>query len=190
MSVWVPVGLAIASVLAGCGRLGFDAHGDAPTPTRDAATAIDAMVDAGVDGAPTADCWASWHTGVPSLGSVVKLTAIDTVVSDERDPSISDDGLTLYFTSGVAAASSADEMLYATRATPSAPWTLVGSIAAFDSSDVSKLAIADGDSEVVISAAYGSGTTEDLWTGKRASDAAAWDAPSATYTDALNTPNH
>jgi Tol biopolymer transport system component len=180
----------VAVVLAGCGRFGFDAQ-PKDAPNRDAP--IDtAMIDTAIDGStPPTDCWATWHTGAPQLGAPIKLTMVDTQTRDERKPSFSDDGLTLYYTSGPAGSDRADEMLYAIRtapgAAPGAAWTPGGSIASFASPAVSKLAVADADLQAVISAAYGSDQHNvHLWTAERATPALSWPVPTRVGTSALD----
>jgi hypothetical protein len=86
---WLP----LVSLLAGCGRLGFDAN---LTALADAAHVADAS-----DGGSGVDCWASWRSGAPVLSAPVRVAELATALV-ESDPSVSADGSTLYFGRGPA----------------------------------------------------------------------------------------
>ena len=177
--VWVVV-VAVAAVATGCGRLGFDARPDG--------AAIDAP---GSGSAAADDCWTAWRQPTPPLAAIVKLAELDTDTMDERDPSLSDDGLTLYYDVGVAGAMYATFAYAAKRPDRDAPFATPTDLVQVDSLDVSKLAVGGSDLEMAISAEYDGGVNNELlWTGARGSAATPWPMPVATWTGNLATPNH
>jgi hypothetical protein len=179
--------LGAAVIAASCGRLGFD---EKPPVVDDAAVVDAAPIVDGSGSAMPLDCWAAWHANPVPLGSAVKLTTLDTQTDNERDPSPSDDGLTLFYTSGSAGAVNATAMMRSSRLTASSPFEAPVAIPALASKDVSKLAIGGADTEVVVSGAYGSARTAELWTTAKAGPAAPIGHPIGTYTVLLDNPNH
>jgi Tol biopolymer transport system component len=85
--------VVLCAVLGGCG---FESK---LAPGSDAASQVDDGADAAFDGAiGSADCLAQWRAGTVKLSNPEPLTSI-TGGGDDRDPWISRDRLTLYFTS-------------------------------------------------------------------------------------------
>jgi hypothetical protein len=84
--------VVLCAVLGGCGFESTLAAGP------DAAPGLDGSGDVGDDGAIGADCLAQWRAGTVKLSNPARLTSI-TGAGDDRDPWISRDRLTLYFTS-------------------------------------------------------------------------------------------
>jgi len=177
--------VAVVAGGPGCGRIGFAAHDDAATIDAPVAALIDAPA------AAASDCWAAWRQPTPALDPIVKLAALDTDAMDERDPSLGDDGLTLYYDVGVAGASYATHAYAATRPDRDSPFAAPTDLVQLDSADVSKLAVGGSDLEMVISAEYDGGVNdEDLWTGARGSATTPWPMPVATSTGNVNNANH
>jgi Tol biopolymer transport system component len=161
----------VALVLAGCGRLHF-----ADLVDRDAAGDT---TDSGV----AVDCWAGWraHTVV-----VQPPRLVDELVTGQPhgDPSLSADGLTLYYT--LATASS--DLLLAARPGLTDRWTPVGPISELNTTSAeSKLSVsADGLTGVFTS--NRASTDTELFLTSRTSATATWAAPSRQLLSPVNTP--
>jgi hypothetical protein len=97
--------IAVFAALAGCGFRAHEAADD----------------DAGgddVDGSPGASCLDRWRAGTVALGDPTRLAELGSIMGD-RDPYISPDQLTIYFSSerGLSA-----DVFAATRTSTSAPF--------------------------------------------------------------------
>lgn len=104
--------LGLCVVLVGCGFQSSRApEGDAP-PASDGAQGGDAPDGAGPN------CLAQWRDGPLKLSTPQKLSTL-TGAGDDRDPWISADGRTLYFTSN---RNGIQEIFRATRMSPSEPF--------------------------------------------------------------------
>jgi Tol biopolymer transport system component len=104
--------LAICGLLGGCGFRSSAVPADAP-PGDDA---TDAAGDAAHDGA--GDCLRHWLDGTLQVSATEELRDLSTG-GDERDPWISSDGKTLYFTSNRAGT---DDIFRSTRDGPAQPF--------------------------------------------------------------------
>ncbi len=132
--------------LYGCGRLDF-------APTADGAAALTA-------------CEAAWIAG-PTLTAPVAMTAVNSA-KEERTPTISSDGLTLYFASN----RTGDYQLYAaTRAAPDASFAAPTELSALSSPQLDhQVHVSDDELEAVVSSArLGGRGSSDLWHATRAS---------------------
>lgn len=190
-------GAWLVVAIAACGRLGFDARDDAATGAHDGAAPHDVATAGGDTGGHTDagsgsafDCWATWHTGAPSLTTPVAIAELNTLDNDERDPSLTGDALTVYYTSVAAGSNFPNHLLRATRATRASSFGSAVDVTDLESVDVSKLSLAVQDTVGVISADYGGGQgNEDLWqTTRTVGDS--FTQPSQMLTSALVTASH
>src|ERR1051325_10161802 len=103
--------LALCVAVAGCGFQSSRALDSGAAPGGDGGPG-DGAADAGVD------CFAQWRSGPLMLSSPQRLASL-TSAGDDRDPWISHDRLTLYFTSNVTGN---QEIYRATRTAPELPF--------------------------------------------------------------------
>jgi len=114
--------MVLLSWLAGCG---FQLSGGGSAPV-DASTdadpdaVIDAPTDAALDAPQPANCYARWLSGTVSFTNLRALTEVNSSTYD-RDPTISADELTLYWSSGRTPSQGGDVWV-ATRASRTAPF--------------------------------------------------------------------
>lgn len=139
-----PIWLCVV-VATGCGFKSTPGVGNqAPADATDAPPGNGSGSDAGADsGTPPPSCLASWINGTVKLETPGPLLNQHATGDDERDPWLSADGLTLYYT---FQAGGDDADLYrATRATTSDPFPLGSRLPVSSSSDDSRSSLtADG----------------------------------------------
>jgi len=168
---WVRSGFL---VLAGCGRLQFDAQSfDAQS--------FDANL---ADAAP--DCWAAWRSGPPTFtppAPVIELADPDK----QGNPWLSADGLTLYFDSGTGDT----ELFRASRPARDQPFGPRVAIPELTTpvEDTGLVLTADGLRGVISSSRAG-GAGFDLWQVDRADPAALFGTPTRAPYAAINTGNN
>lgn len=186
MRAWLVVVLA-----AGCGfrvNGGADSPGDAGDDAPGPVDAPDSAVDAPVD-APAVTCLPQWQSGTVSVTSVTALTTVNST-SYERDPTISADELTLWFSSGRPGSQGGDVWV-ATRADRNLPFGVPVLAAELNSAGAetrvsfttNRLIAAIGSNR-----AGGEGGV-DVWITTRATAADAWATPDRTGLDMVNDTN-
>jgi Tol biopolymer transport system component len=137
--------------VAGCGRIAFDPLGD---PVSDGAND---------DGVIAADCWAAWRAGTVTVGAPRLLDELSQAGIPAGDPSLSGDGLTLYFMRGTP-----PNIYYATRPTRTSRWTEVGPLSMLNTtSSETKLTVTADNTGGVFSSDRSGGT--DLFLASRES---------------------
>ena len=142
--------------LLGCGRLGFDD-----------ATAVDtdATVPLG-----SARCWDKWKPGQLSVAAPQRIAGLGNY--QHENPSISADGLTLYFERNDAS----DDLYMAHRATRDAPWSAVSRIDALaSSSNEGRLSTSSDGMFAVFTSSRGG--NQDLWTTQRSAPDGPFEPP-------------
>ncbi len=164
------LGVGICVVFSGCGRSGFDLVDAQPTDTVDTVDAVDA------------GCWPAWTTGPLRLTTPARVSELATSAA-QGDPSLSPDGLTLYFSQG-----SSGKDYYATRrADRTAPWGAPSRLDDLSSTgDDTKLTLSDDGLVAIVSSDRAPATSFDLWEATRASAAVPFGTPTRTPLTAIN----
>jgi hypothetical protein len=93
------------------------------------ATPLDAFVTADASSTPT--CWNAWRSGAPVLSAPAAVTELASSLST-LDPTLSSDGLTIYFSRG---ASGNADLFTATRATRTSPFGASTAVAELNSTN-------------------------------------------------------
>jgi hypothetical protein len=144
--------------------------------------------DPGLDADPPATCYARWLDNSIRFDEPAALTEVSSSAFD-RDPFLTPDELTLWFSSGRTGGSGSSAPFVATRLATDMPFTTPIVDVAFDSAGVeSKLSItADGLIAVIGSDRSGGIGGIDVWETQRPSTADPWPAPTRDRTMAVNT---
>ncbi len=170
--------LVVAVALMGCRQVfGLDdlpsdatatAIADALNPDAVAVT-IDAPADA------ARDCEPDWLAHTIRFDAPVLITELDSP-EDDRDPSISADEHTIYFSSERPGGLGLTDIYTATRTSLASPFTTPVAVAALNTpSNETKLTITDDELELVIASDRPGGQgLYDLWHAKRASTQVPW----------------
>jgi Tol biopolymer transport system component len=154
-------------LLAGCGRIAFDPLETTPDTATGGATG----------------CWPAWMDGSFSPSPPRRLDELVTG-SPLSDPSLSSDGLTLYY---VTAASGNSEVARATRTALRAPWTPAGVIAELSNPNAdTKLTLA-ANGQIGIFASARGGADFELYMVTRPDATSAFATPTKTHVTALET---
>ena len=132
------------------------------------------LADASIDGAgPPKTCWNAWQSGTPVL-SAPALVAELSSTTDEGDPSLSGDALTLYFQRGF-------DLFSAKRPARGAPFAAPVAIAELNSAqEETKLSVSADGLTAVLASKRGILTDSNLYECDRATAGAAFGAPSTT----------
>jgi hypothetical protein len=147
--------LGIVTVLVGCGRFGFD-----PGPADAAADAV-APLDS-IDALPPSG----------PFGPAVPLS-INTA-SVEDDPSLTGDGLELYFNSNRAGGMGGNDIWVATRARIDDPWDVPRAIVELNTTGDDATPDVSRDGLTLYWAAPGAAGVKDLWFATRPDRASPW----------------
>ena len=152
-------------VLAGCAFHTHEAPRDGSTDAPDARP-IDSRLDAAPD-APGESCLARWLDHTINFDAGTALTGVNTSAY-ERDPYLSPDELTLYFSSSRADSepSGGDDIYFATRSTTADPFGTVAKYAVASTSTGSETKVSitgDGSYLVVGSSQDGGAGGVDVW---------------------------
>lgn len=152
--------MLVACVLVGCGRLGFD------TSER-----------AGVDADGSAACWERWRSETPAVGEPRKLAELGD--GAHANPSISADGLTLYF-------ENLQDVFASTRTARDGAWTTPARVDALASEAREGRFSTSGDGRfgALVSARGGN---QDLWTTERPTATAPFATPAQALVMSLRT---
>lgn len=155
--------------LAACGRSGFDP--------------VDVIME---DGAPgdtgASDCWSAWMTGPLRLGAPRLVSELATGEA-HGDPSLSPDGLALYFGRGPGA----KDYFVAKRPDRASPWGTPSRIDDLSSAqDDTKLTLTEDGLVAILSSDRSPATSFDLWEATRASTTVPFGAASRAPFTAIN----
>jgi hypothetical protein len=156
---------------------------------RDSAGPVDGPTDMIVDdGNLASTCYARWLDDSIRFGEPVALDTVNSSVFD-RDPFLSPDELTLWFSSGRTGGMGGSAPWVATRATTTMAFSTPILAAELDSPGVeSKLSItADGLIAVIGSDRSGGSGSIDVWETQRANVTTPWPAPTRARTLQVNT---
>jgi Tol biopolymer transport system component len=165
-------------LLAGCGRVGFDAVGLAP------GNGDGSLGDGDLgDGAMAGSCLAAWHTG-PVLSAPVRIAELASA-GDDDDPWVSDDGLRIYF---AQTAGNNSDLFVAARTSPTGTFTTPTALTTINSNqnELRPWLSADEKTVTYVSARAGS-MGFDLWTGSRTSITDTFGSPTLTAFASINT---
>ncbi len=158
---------AAVLLVAGCGRVHF-----AP------------LTDAGLDAEPESPCWAAWRSGAPQISTPRMMTELD-ITTQQGDPSLSSDGLTLYFSAGTL---TTFDIYRSMRAGLDQPWqapVLVSELST-PMNDL-RLSMNSAGTIAVLSSDRTGSSMLDLWYTERTDPTAMWSAPTQTLVAGLNT---
>lgn len=186
-----------AIALAGCGfQLPGGQPGDgavvgdgASSDGNDDGALDDGAIDAPVDGSISpASCAARWINHTISFGTAVPLTTINST-SFERDPFVSTDELTIWFSSGNSMSQGGGDVFVATRTNKALPF---GSPSRDNSSyntsggAESKMSMTTARTYAVVASSQAGGAGDaDVWETSRANTTASWGALVRTRVMAL-----
>lgn len=175
--------------LAGCG---FSTGG---TVTADDASPIDASGDVAedttsdgmLDAAPTATCLDHWYDNTIRFASPVPLANVNST-SFDRDPFLTADELTLYFSSARTGSMGGDTWVATRTAITAAFGTPIRSTSFSTAANETKASItADGLYAVVGSDQGGGSGGVDVWETSRAATSASWGALSRAHVMSVDT---
>ncbi|NVB81845.1 MAG: hypothetical protein HOV81_25920 [Kofleriaceae bacterium] len=165
--------------LVGCGF----PHGEAPTADARDAGPIDGKPDADIDGPASLTCYDKWLDGSIRFDTAVPLATVNSPAYD-RDPFLSDDELTLYFSSARATTSGPLDVWVVLRSSTADPFGTPTRATEFNSGDSeSKLSIT-GNGLVAVVGSDRPGSTSaslDVWQSVRNTVNDAWPAMSRTH---------
>jgi hypothetical protein len=148
--------------LAGCGRFGFAREGPPP------------------DGTLEATCWARWRAGNVDVTAPQRVAELAST-HPQSNPSLSDDGLTLYFERDDAT----DDLYVTHRDSRDAPWGAVTRLDALTSAAREGRMTTSADGMFAVFTSSRSGNT-DLWTATNEPGSPLAN-PSTTAVGSLNT---
>ena len=151
--------LGLLTVLVGCGRFGFDSGppgADAPAGDTGAIDSVDALPPSG-----------PFSPAVP--------VSINTA-SIEDDPSLTGDGLELYFNSDRAGGSGSNDIWVATRARIEDPWGAPRAVVELNTTGDDATPDVSRDGLTLYWAAPGAAGVKDLWFSSRPDRASPWGA--------------
>ncbi|HEY1817161.1 MAG TPA: hypothetical protein VGG74_32665 [Kofleriaceae bacterium] len=177
--------IALTSVLVGCG---FNPHGAVPSDGAGSST-TDAPTDApSIDGsAQPRDCMAEWRSGTIAFEAPQLISELSTS-GIERDPFVSQDELTIYFSHD---SPEGDMDVY--TASRAHVGDAFGSASAFDvvntSDDESKMSISTDGLTLIVCRSVASGGDDDYMT-TRGSAGDAWTTPQLDDLDTVNDDNY
>ncbi|HEY3801419.1 MAG TPA: hypothetical protein VGL61_02395 [Kofleriaceae bacterium] len=180
------VAIALTSVLVGCGFRPHNAVSDAPG---EGSSTADAPADAAsIDGsAQPRDCMAEWRSGTIAFEPPQLIGELSTS-GIERDPFVSQDELTIYFSHD---SPEGDMDVY--TASRAHVGDAFGSASPFDvvntSSDESKMSISTDGLTLIVCRSVASGGDDDFMT-TRGSAGDAWTTPQLDDLDTVNDDNY
>lgn len=148
---------------------------------------IDAPVDMMVDDLMPTPCVQKWLAGGFTIGGIDDPDGFDTAAM-ERDPFLSPDELTIYFSSNRAGSQAAD-IYRATRNTPTGVFSNTTKYASASSdADDSKMSMTrDGLYLIIATNKNGTNGSQDLLDASRAANAGTFSTPGRTFTSAVDT---
>jgi hypothetical protein len=143
--------------------------------------------DATADQGSSNDCWGEWLAGTVTLTPPVRVEEL--AIGGSFDPSISFDGLVMYFSR--SGSTTSNDILRATRPTRSAPFGAPSVIAALQTPQQETRFSTNADDTLGIFASDRIGTVGavDLWQATRASGAAEYGNVTAAPFAAINNTN-
>lgn len=155
--------LGLLVICAACGRLDFDPAGN---PESDGDV-------------PLSACWATWHSGALQLSAPEPIAELADPGSC-ADPSLSADGLTMYFSRG-------NDLVVSRRATRSSSWQAPIVLAELSSSgDDAKLSVTSDGLLVIWSSTRSPSMGYDLWQATRSTPEAPFGTPTSVPLSTLN----
>jgi len=189
--------IALLALLAGCGfRITPGSNGDGglvddadPDGMTIDGDVTDGPVDAMVDGSLQPTCILAWLNHTISFQTPSELTTVNST-SYDRDPFVSADELTIWFSSGNAASQGGGDVFKATRANRTQPFGSPARDPDFSTSggSESKLSITENRLYAVVGSNVGGGAGgTDIWETSRPNTTAAWAVLSRTHTMQLAT---
>jgi Tol biopolymer transport system component len=178
------------SLAAGCGftaGTGASPGEDAPPIDASGDVADDTMTDGMVDAAPTSTCLDHWFANTIRFVSPVQIANVNST-SFERDPFLTPDELTLYFSSARTGSTGSDTWVATRTAITAAFGTPVRSTTFSTSGNDTKASItADGLYAVVGSDQAGGSGGVDIWETSRGTTGASWGALGRAHVMAVDT---
>jgi Tol biopolymer transport system component len=153
--------------LAGCGRSGFDPiDGDTQPPPNDASSG----------------CWSAWTAGPLRLSPPQRVGEL-AAAEAQGDPSLSPDGLSLYFSRGA----SGKDYYVARRPDRASPWgTPIRLDDLSSAQDDTKLSLTDDGLVAILSSNRSPATSFDLWEARRTSSSVPFGTATRTPLAAIN----
>jgi Tol biopolymer transport system component len=165
--------VATAVLAAGCGfRSPSAGPGDGQPPSPDTLDPDALPIDGGIDGPPAASCLPRWYDGSVTFGPPTQITELAAPAID-RDPYLSPDELTIYFSAERPSSMSGD-IFTATRASLSAPFGPPQRSADISSSAYdSRFSMTSSELIAVVASDRSGGKgNSDIWIATRANKAA------------------
>jgi Tol biopolymer transport system component len=169
----------VVVALTGCGF----SHGTAPAGDARDGGPLDGAIDADIDGPASSTCYAKWLDGSIRFDTAVPLVTVNSPAY-ERDPFLSDDELTLYFSSARPTTAGPLDIWVVLRSSTADPFGVPQRATELDSDDSeSKLSItADGLVAFVGSDRPGSTNASlDVWQSVRNTITEPWPAMSRSH---------
>lgn len=164
----------------GADAAGDGAQGDGPN---------DPPSDATTDGPAEGACILAWLNHTVSFGMPLPIAELSST-SFDRDPFLSADELTIWYSNGGAQSQGGGDVFKATRASLTAAFGTPARDASFSSSDgvESKMSMTDSRTFAVVASTKGGGAgLSDLWQTSRANTSASWGPLMRTQVMALDT---
>ena len=179
---------AVVIVLAGCQ---FHHGGLAGDAGRGDGAALDGRSDAGIDAPPDAPlepCLARWLDGTIRFTRTERIAGVGSTASD-RDPFLTADELTLYFSSERGSVGNGN-VYTASRGSLGDPFTAPAQFAQATTEGYdSKLSITDDGKLFVLASSHTGGEGgEDIWQATRSSTSATWSALGEAHEGNVNGP--
>ncbi len=162
----------------------------------DGGSDVDSAIDGAVDGMPMdgpiqATCLLAWMNNTISFATPTALSSINTT-SYDRDPFVSDDDLTIWFSSGNQDSQGGGDIFKATRTSRTLPFAGRVRDASFSTSGAveSKMSMTeDALFAVVASDVSGGAGGSDIWETTRPNTNASWGSLTRTHVISLATGN-
>jgi hypothetical protein len=193
--------VALVFLLAGCGfRIpagssngdgGTDDDAGTDATVDDGDVPTDGLADAMPDGMLTPTCTLAWLNRTITFGTPTALSSLSST-SYDRDPTLSDDERTIWYSNGGANSQGGGDVFRATRSAIGQPFGVPVRDTSFSTSGgaESKISITENGLYAVVASSQGGGAGgTDIWQSTRGNTGAAWGALSRMHTMGLATTN-